>query len=100
MALICLKTMSRAICAAVALAAAPAWAEARDADIVAARDAAVRGQWRVLEGYRTRLAGTLLEAYPPYWLLSGNLERSDPREVQAFLERYPDSPLAESLRRD
>ena len=100
MALICIKTMGRAMCAAMALAVVQAWADSRDTDIVAARDAAARGQWKVLEGYRARLAGTLLEAYPSYWLLSGNLDRSDPRDIQAFLDRYPDSPLSESLRRD
>ncbi|MFZ3324307.1 MAG: transglycosylase SLT domain-containing protein [Usitatibacter sp.] len=100
MALICIKTMGRAMCAAMTLAAAQAWADSHDADIVAARDAAARGQWKVLEGYRARLAGNLLEAYPSYWMLSGNLERSDPRDIQAFLDRYPDSPLSESLRRE
>ena len=101
MALICIKTMGRVLCAALALAVFESQAaELRDSDILAAKEAATRGQWRVLEGYRARLAGTLLEAYPSYWLLSGNLERSDPRDVLAFLERYSDSPLAEGLRRE
>jgi soluble lytic murein transglycosylase len=102
MALTCIKTMGIALCAAtIALANAPARAQsATDADVLAARDAALRGQWKVLEAYRGRFAGHILEAYPAYWLLAGNLERSDPREVQAFLARYPSSPLAESLRRE
>jgi soluble lytic murein transglycosylase len=100
MALICIKTMGGAMCAALAFAIPQAWAEARDTDILAAKEAATRGQWRALEGYKARLAGTLLEAYPAYWLLSGNLERSDARDIQAFLDRYPDTPLAESLRRE
>jgi len=100
MALICIKTVGRALCAAVALAAAFARAEPDDALFLAARDAAVRGQWRALQEYRDQLSGALLAAYPSYWLLSGNLDRSDPREVQDFLARYPDSPLAESLRRE
>lgn len=100
MALICIKTLGRALCAAAALAASLACAEPNDAIFLAARDAAARGQWRALQDYRDQLAGSLLAAYPSYWLLSGNLERSDPREVQDFLARYPDSPLAESLRRE
>jgi soluble lytic murein transglycosylase len=82
---------------------APALARADtpgDTDVLAARDAAVRGQWKVLETYRAKLAGHILEAYPAYWLLAGNVERSDPREVQAFLARYTDSPLSEGLRRE
>ncbi|HEY2629188.1 MAG TPA: transglycosylase SLT domain-containing protein [Usitatibacter sp.] len=100
MALICIKTVWRTMCACLAIAALHAAAAASDSDILAAKDAAVRGQWRVLESYRAKLAGTLLEAYPSYWLLSGNIERADAKEVQAFLERYPDSPLSEGLRRD
>ncbi|HSS28960.1 MAG TPA: transglycosylase SLT domain-containing protein [Usitatibacter sp.] len=100
MALICIKTTGRAMCAAAAFAAAFACAEPNDAVFLAARDAAARAQWRALQDYRDQLAGSVLAAYPAYWLLSGNLERTDPREVQDFLARYPDSPLAESLRRE
>src|SRR6185312_14551818 len=100
MALICIKTLGRTMCATAAFAAAFACAEPNDALFLAARDAAARGQWRALQEYRDQLSGHVLAAYPAYWLLSGNLERSDPREVQDFLARYPDSPLAESLRRE
>lgn len=102
MALTCIKTVRLALCAA-AIAMVPALARAQsasDADVLAARDAALRSQWKVVEAYRGRLAAHVLAAYPAYWLLAGNLERSDAREVQAFLARYPSSPLAESLRRD
>jgi soluble lytic murein transglycosylase len=103
MALICIKSVGIAFCAAAVLAIAPALVHAQaatDADVLAAREAASRGQWKVLETYRARLAGHILEPYPAYWQLAGSVERSDPREVQAFLARYPDSPLAEGLRRE
>ena len=102
MALTCIKTLPIWMCAA-ALGLAPASGHAQsagDADVLAAREAAQRGQWKALEGYRARLAGHLLEAYPAYWLLAGNVDRSDPQEVQVFLARYPGTPLAESLRRE
>ncbi|HEY4997597.1 MAG TPA: hypothetical protein VII36_00565, partial [Usitatibacter sp.] len=98
----CIKRVGGAVCAGF-LALAPALAlaqSAADADLLAAKVAAMRGQWKVLDAYRARLAGRLLGAYPTYWLLAGNVERSDPRDVQAFLARYPDSPLSESLRRE
>jgi len=100
MALTFIKTlvMAAAIAAAAAPRASPA--QSSDADFLAAKEAAQRGQWSRLEGYRARLAGHVLEAYPAYWLLAGNVERADPKDVQAFLARYPGSPLAESLRRD
>jgi len=101
MTLTCIKRGVATLCAAIA-AALPLGAAAQpsDADVLAAKEAAQRGQWKVVESYRARLAGHVLEAYPWYWQLSGNLERTDPREVRAFLERYPASPLSESLRRE
>ncbi len=70
-----------------------------DADLLAARDAARMGQWKLLEQLEPRFKGQLLESYPAYWLLSGNLDHADPADVEAFLTRYPDGPLAENLRR-
>jgi soluble lytic murein transglycosylase len=100
MALTCIKTMA-AVLLAAALAQAPAHAQTgSDADVLAARDAAQRGQWKALEALRLRLAGHPLEAYPAYWQLAGTLDRADPAEIAAFLARYADSPLAESLRRE
>src|SRR5260221_6558459 len=97
MALTCIKTMA-AVLLAAALAQAPARAQTgSDADLLAARDAAQRGQWKALEALRPRLTGHPLEAYPGYWLLAGTLDRADPAEIAAFLARYADSPLAESL---
>jgi soluble lytic murein transglycosylase len=100
MALICIKTVGRAVLACAAFAAALASAEPRDSDFLAARDAAARGQWRVVQSLRAQLVGHVLEEYPAYWLLSGNLERSDPKEVADFLSHYADTPLADSLRRE
>src|SRR5258705_468000 len=102
MALTFIKSAVAAACATLAALAplGPFAQSPGDADVLAAKEAAQRGQWKVLDSYRARLAGHVLEPYPTYWLLAGNIERSDPREVQAFLARYPDSPLAESLRRE
>ena len=100
MALTCIKTV-RWIVASISIAAASAHAQPpADADLLAAREAAQRGQWRVLETLRARLAGHPLEAYPSYWLLAGTVDRADPAEVRAFLQRYPRGPLTESLRRE
>ncbi len=100
MALTCINLAIAAMCTA-AMALAPSGAQSPgDADVLGAREAAVRGQWKALDAYRSRLAGHVLEAYPTYWLLAGSVERSDPRDVRAFLDRHADSPLAESLRRE
>ena len=88
--------------AALALAASNAFALPApvDADLQSAKEAAQKGNLKALEGWKARFAGHLLEAYPAYWLLSASLDKADPAEVRAFLARYGDGPLAESLRRD
>jgi len=99
MALTCIKWISSLLCGAL-LAAPAAAQQSADADLVAARDAVQKGRWSVLEQLRARFAGHLLEAYPEYWLLDGNIEHADSGRIQAFLARYPTGPLAENLRRD
>ncbi|MGE5617049.1 MAG: hypothetical protein ACM3X5_09050, partial [Bacillota bacterium] len=87
--------------ATIGMAAPTAFAQAAtDADVVAAKEAAQRGDWKTLDTLRQRLAGHPLEAYAAYWAITGALDRVPEADVQAFLARYPDSPLAESLRRE
>ena len=102
MALTCIKTMvAMASCGAlVAYSAAGLAQSAGDAEILAAKEAAQKSQWKALEAIRARVAGHPLVAYPAYWLLSGTIDRANPAEVQAFFVRYPDGPLAEGLRRE
>lgn len=101
MALTCIKLAKSAACAAI-IAAVPHFvcAATPDADILALKEAAQKGNWRVFDQIRPRISGHPLEAYPAYWLLSSQLSRADPADVRAFLARYPDSPLSESLRRE
>ena len=100
MALTCIK-MARLLCGIALLGTAlAARAQATDADVLAAKDAATRGNWRALEGFRTRFAGHPLERYITYWMLAGSADRADPADVRAFLARYPGGPLAEGLRKE
>ncbi|APV49848.1 hypothetical protein BWI17_09245 [Betaproteobacteria bacterium GR16-43] len=75
---------------------------ASDTELLAAKSAAQRGNVKALESARAKLAGHLLESYPAYWLLLAQLGQGqgDPAQVQAFLARYADTPLADSLRRE
>ena len=96
-----IKTRLGAIGFAAMLLPAASFAQlAGDTDVLAAKEAAQKAQWKALELLRVRLAGHPLEAYPAYWLLAGTLDRAAAPDVQAFLARYPDGPLAESLRRE
>jgi soluble lytic murein transglycosylase len=101
MALTCIKWFAAVACAGFLACVPPAHAQgATDSDLLAAREAVQKGNWKALEQLRGKFAGHVLEAYPTYWLLNGTVDRADPREVQAFLERYPGTPLADSLRRE
>ncbi|WP_212756778.1 lytic transglycosylase domain-containing protein [Usitatibacter rugosus] len=98
--LTCIKTAVRLLACCTALSASIAFADALDADVIAAKEASRTGNVRALEAAKAKLAGHLLEAYPTYWLLNAPLERADPAQVQTFLARHADSPLADALRRD
>ena len=82
---------------ATATAAAPT---APDYDLIAGREAALRGQPRTLEAWRVRNPSHPLEPYAQYWILSGSLAKADPAEVRAFLSRHEGTPFAEALRRE
>lgn len=86
----------------VALAglALAATARASDADIVAARDAAQRGNVKALETLSARTSGHLLESYPAFWLLMATLDKASPEVIRDFLARHADGPLADTLRRE
>ncbi len=70
------------------------------------RDAYLRQDLKTLEHMRKQFEGHVLESYPAYWWLSANLGSSasfaltHSVEIRAFFENYPDSPLAEQLRRE
>src|SRR5688572_5865549 len=85
--------------AALAASAAPAPPPA-DSDLIAAREAAARGQPRALEAWRARHPAHPLEPYAHFWQVTASLQKADPAEVRAFLKRNAGGPLAETLRRE
>ena len=87
-------------CLALSCPALAAAAPGSDADILAARDAAQRGNLKALESLRARTAGHPLESYPAYWLLAATLDKATPEAVRAFLAKHADGPLADALRRE
>lgn len=86
---------------ALALLVGAAHAAAQsDADFVAAKTAFERGDWRRLDALAPAVAGHPLERYVRYWQLKSRLDESSSEAVRAFLDRYPDGPLADRLRVD
>jgi soluble lytic murein transglycosylase len=74
--------------------------EPSDDDFLAAKAAYDRGQRARFEALAPRLAGHVLEAYVEFWQLSVRLDTVGASEVDAFLAKWPDTPLADRLRVD
>lgn len=69
------------------------------ADFIAARDALRQGQQRRFRQLAQGLENYSLYPYLEYWDLNRRLRDAADREVESFLERYPDIYLAGRLKR-
>ncbi|UXY15171.1 lytic transglycosylase domain-containing protein [Chitiniphilus purpureus] len=69
---------------------------ALDLDLL--RDAVRSRDLARLSALTEAASGDVLEMYPRYHLLSAQLPAAADESVQAFLQRYPNTPLAERLR--
>ena len=88
-----------ALAVAVAMLSLAGAAHAQsDADFLAAKAAWERGDWRRLDALAPALAGHPLERYVQFWQLKSRLDTATPEAVDAFVARYPASPLADQLR--
>jgi soluble lytic murein transglycosylase len=85
-----------------ALSAAQATVLSADDALLAARDAARRGDRDLLASFAPRIAGHLLESYYEYWKASLGVRNGedDDATVRAFLERYSGTYLSDRLRAD
>ncbi|MEO8674992.1 MAG: transglycosylase SLT domain-containing protein [Casimicrobiaceae bacterium] len=91
---------SMAAALALAAGAARAAPEPSDDDFLAAKAAFERGQRSRLDTLGPKLAGHALESYVEFWRLSTRLDTAGTGEVEEFLAKWPDSPLADRLRVD
>jgi soluble lytic murein transglycosylase len=71
-----------------------------DADLLAAKAAFDKGDRARLAGLAPKLQGHILLPYVEYWRLKLAIDDATPEAVRAFLDRYPNTPLAEKLRVD
>jgi len=87
--------------AAIALVCAVSAAHAQsDADFLAAKAAFERGDRARLAVLGPRLGSHALAPYVEYWQLKLALEDASPAAVRGFIDRNPNSPLADRLRAD
>jgi len=90
----------RLAAAAFAIASAGAAMAQSDADFLAARAAYDRGDRAKLAAVAPRLSGHVLAPYVAYWQLKLGMEDASPEAIAAYLEKYPNSPMADRLRSD
>ena len=71
-----------------------------DADFLAAKAAFERGDRARLAALAPKLAAHVLAPYVGYWQLKQGLDEASPEAVRTYLDRYPNTPLADRLRID
>ncbi len=84
---------------ALAFLSGPTFAQS-DADFLAAKGAYDKGDRVKLAALAPKLNGHVLQPYVEYWQLKLAIDDATPQAVRDFLDRYPDTPLAEKLRVD
>lgn len=80
-------------------AVAPAFGQS-DADFLAARAAYDRSDRVKLAAAAAKLDNHVLAPYVGYWQLKLGLDDASPVAIRDYLDRYPDTPLADRLRAD
>jgi soluble lytic murein transglycosylase len=71
-----------------------------DADFLAAKAAFDRGDRAKLAALAPKLNSHVLAPYVEYWRLKLAIDDAPSQAVRGYLDRYPDTPLAEKLRVD
>jgi soluble lytic murein transglycosylase len=86
--------------ALAALALPPLALAQTDADFLAAKVAYDKGDRTKLAAVAPKLGNHVLAPYVAYWQLKLGLEDASPEAIRSYLDRYPNTPLAERLRVD
>ena len=88
----------RIAAATLALALAGGALAQSDADFLAARTAYDKGDRAKLAAVAPRLSNHVLAPYVTYWQLRLGLEDASPEAIRSYLDKYPNTPLADRLR--
>ncbi|MEP7329314.1 MAG: hypothetical protein ABI777_08890, partial [Betaproteobacteria bacterium] len=93
------RALSRTLIRAAALMLLVSTAHAQtDADFLAAKAAFDKGDRARLAVLGPKLSSHLLAPYAEYWQLKLGIEDASPLAIRGYLDRYPNSPLADRLR--
>jgi len=89
---------ARRLVTAFAIACAGAALAQSDADLLAARAAYDKGDRAKLAAIAPRLSNHVLAPYVAFWQLRLGLEDAPPEAIRSYLDKYPNTPLADRLR--
>ncbi len=93
--------MKQLLCGALAalfFVTTPAQAEPGDDRVIAAREAYRVGDRAALDRLAATAHGHPLDIYIEYWRIKNRFDEASGSEIRAFLERHPDTFLADRLR--
>ncbi len=82
----------------LSVVALTASADGQDSAFLSARAAFQAGDLSRVTRYARQLTGYALYSYVVYWQLSLNMDHDSAADIQTFLHRYRNSPLADRLR--
>jgi soluble lytic murein transglycosylase len=94
----CCRNLLAAVLLSLVACAGQAKSEATDADFLAARAAFERADRVKLKALADSFSGHLLQPYVAYWQLKLGLDSATADQVRGYLDRWPDTPLADRLR--
>ena len=89
---------ARRLVTAFAIACAGAALAQSDTDLLAARAAYDKGDRAKLAAIAPRLSNHVLAPYVAFWQLRLGLEDAPPEAIRSYLDKYPNTPLADRLR--
>ena len=93
--------LPRALTGALAFSLLVSSAHAQsDADFLAAKAAFDKGDRARMAALGPRLSGHVLAPYVEFWQLKLGLEDASPIAVRSYMDRYPNTPLADRIRAD
>lgn len=76
-----------------------AWAERADSKFLDAKKAARQSQWEQFHLLKNEMQDHPLYPYLDYYYINNHFKTIDDGEIEAYIQAYPDSPMAAKLRK-
>jgi soluble lytic murein transglycosylase len=96
----CCRNLLAVVLLSLVASVGQAWGEPTDADFLAAKSAFERADRAKLKALAGSFSGHLLQPYVAYWQLKLGLDAATANDVHGYIQRWPETPLADGLRVD